>query len=121
MDAVNGFEAVTVSENGIEQVDSLVAVEISTMTGGYSLKVVGGTNNGKYMYGQNGSNALKFGTSASANTIEFDNGVATIISQTSVFVFNATSGQNRFRYYKPATVSGSPSTYLKPCIYMLAE
>ena len=121
VDGASDYESVAVTENGIEQKESLICVEITEIEGGYSLKVVGSTNDGKYMRGTSSKNELKFESTEQLNTISISDGLATIVSNTSELVFNNTSGQTRFRYYKPATVSGNPSVYLRPCIYMLAE
>ena len=76
-----------------------VAVTVAAMDGGYSVKTAAG-----YIYGQVGSNALKFGDTGQANTIAFVVGEGVkIISNTSVLRFNSASNNMRFRYYKSDT------------------
>ena len=76
-----------------------VAVTVAAMDGGYSVKTAAG-----YVYGVNGSNALKFGATDQANTIAFVVGEGVeIVSNTSVLRFNSASNNMRFRYYKSET------------------
>lgn len=75
------------------------------MTGGYSVKVNGGENDGKYLFGKSGENKLNFGTSPALNTFSFESNSVIMTSNTSVMRFNNTSGQNRFRYFKASTYS----------------
>ena len=110
VDAANGYTAATISNNSITS-DSAFAgeVTIATMNGGYSLSVSKG-----YMSGTSGNNKLNFGTTASANTITFESdGSATITSNTSVFRFNSSKDNLRFRYFKAATYTGQKAV----CLY----
>ena len=93
--------AVSISSSVIStKPDNASTITIASMTGGYSIKVNGGTNNGKFMYGASGSNIINFGTSAQLNTISYDgtNKCADIVSNTSHIRYNT-----RFRYYKSTT------------------
>lgn len=96
-DAVNGYTSATISGTTITAETAFAGeVTIAAMTGGYSLKAASG-----YMYGTKGDNELNFNTtSPQANTITITNGTAKIVSNTSIFQFNASSNQLRFRYYK---------------------
>jgi len=102
LDATSCYVSKSISSNTIED-DGFVTIAIAQMTGGYSIKVNGGTNNGKYVYGTSGSNKINFGNSASANTLGYESNSVTITSNTSVMRFN--TGENRFRYYKSTTYS----------------
>ena len=104
VDAVNGYVSKTISSNTIAD-DGLVTVTIAPMTGGYSVKVNGGANDGKYISGISGSNKLNFGTSPVLNTFTFESNNVKMVSNTSVMRFNNNSGQNRFRYFQSSTYS----------------
>lgn len=112
VDAVNGYISASITNN--DTISGTFAdgeVTIAAMNGGYSLKVANG-----YMSGTSGSNKLNFGTTASANTFEFNaDGTVKIISDTSVFTFNHASNQLRFRYYKSASYAsmGAVTLYKK--------
>lgn len=96
---------------------------ITALSGGYSIKVTSGTNINKYIYGTSGSNKVNFGATAVENTITWAaegvtiKGVASGTANTT-FVYNDTSGTERFRYYKDGTISGSGSAhYHLPQLY----
>lgn len=117
IDANSNYSTATISNSIITKPTSAASVTIASMNGGYSIKVNGGTNDGKYISGTSGSNTTNFGTSAVANSLTYSSGVD-IASNTSHFVFNSTSGTTRFRYYKSSTYSGS--AYKKPQLYKKA-
>ena len=100
VDAANCFQEATITEYSIED-DGFVTIIIAPMSGGYSIRINGGTNDGKYINGQSGSNTIKFGTTAALNTLEYVSDWVKITSNTSVMRYN-TDG-NRFRYYKSGT------------------
>ena len=102
VDATNCYVAKTINNNTIAD-DGMVSITIAAMTGGYSIKVNGGANNGKYIYGTSGSNKINFGNTASVNTLACESNSVTITSNTSVMRYN--TGENRFRYYKSSTYS----------------
>lgn len=112
VDEVNGYFSASITNN--DTISGTFAdgeVTIAAMDGGYSLKVANG-----YMSGTSGSNTLKFGTTASANTFEFNaDGTVKITSNTSVFTFNGASNQLRFRYYKSTSYGsmGAVTLYKK--------
>ena len=109
-DIVNGYVLATTDGDVIKansEVDA-VAVTVAAMEGGYSVNTAGG-----YIYGVEGSNALKFGVADQANTIAFVVGEGVeIISNTSVLRFNSASNQKRFRYYKSDTYEGQQPVQL---------
>ena len=117
IDANSNFKTTTISSGTTRKPNDAVSVTIASMTGGYSIKVNGGNNNGKYISGTKDSNTTNFNSSAVANTLTYSSGVD-IASNTSHFVFNSTSGTTRYRYYKSATYSGS--SYKRPQLYKLA-
>ena len=100
VDVQGCYSEKTITNNAITD-DGMVSIIIAPMTGGYSIKVNGGTNNGKYISGSSGSNALNFGTSAKLNTITFESDGIKITSNTSVMRFN--NNDHRFRYYKSSS------------------
>ena len=100
VDAVNGYVSKPISNNTIAD-DGVVSITIAPMSGGYSIRINGGTNNGKYIYGASGSNKINFGSNPSLNTLSYESNSVKIVSNTSVMRYNA--GENRFRYYKSTT------------------
>lgn len=111
--------AEAVIENGVisSKPDGAVTVTIASMNGGYSIKVNEGVNEGEYIYGKSGSNSIQFGSEAVANEITITGGLVTILSNSTSFRYNSTSGQDRFRYFKTTTTG---STYICPALYKLA-
>ena len=99
VDAANCYEIMTINGN-IISASNAVTISIAEMEGGYSILVNGGTNNGKYIYGQSGSNTIKFGTIPELNTLECESDGIKITSFTSVMRFNSASNNLRFRYFK---------------------
>ena len=102
VDAQNCFVEKTINDNTIAN-DDMVSITVAPMTGGYSIKVNGGPNNGKYIYGTSGSNKINFGNTASVNTLACETTGVTMTSNTSVMRYN--TSENRFRYYKSTTFS----------------
>ena len=84
--------------------DTASIIRIAEMEGGYSIQVVGGTNNGKYI-GQSGyTNGMSFNDSQLLNTISFSSDHVVITASGGCELrfnngTNATADQ-RFRYYK---------------------
>ena len=99
VDAANCYQTMTISGNSISA-SNAVTISIAEMEGGYSILVNGGTNNGKYIYGQSGSNIIKFGTSPELNTLVCESDGVKITSYTSVMRFNSANNNLRFRYFK---------------------
>ena len=104
LDAVSGCSKFTISENTIKATE-YVSIIIEKTATGYAIKLNGSTNDGKYIGGKSGSNALNFNATAQDNTIEYDTtkNWVKITSNTSVLTFNNASNQMRFRYYKAAS------------------
>ena len=103
VDAAKCNTTATISSNSVT--GDFVTVTIASMSGGYSIKVNGGSNAGKYIYGTSGSNKLNFGTTAQLNTLSYEVDWVKITSNTSVLTFNKTSSDMRFRYYKSSSYS----------------
>ncbi len=104
LEAVSNYQDVTITDNTIsaEEADAYKFI-IAAMDGGYSVQ----SASGLYISGTSGSNKLNAGSSAAANTISIDaSGNADIVSNTSHLRYNATSGQDRFRYYRSTSYSG---------------
>lgn len=105
VEASNCYATATISSGKISKPSGAVSLTIASMEGGYSIKVNGGTNNGKYIYGTSGSNGVSFGNAESVNTLALSGGDVTITSNTSFMQYNSSSGQDRFRYYKSGTTT----------------
>lgn len=102
VDAANGNVEATATDGTISGTD-FVTITVAPMEGGYSIKVNGGANDGKYISGTEGSNKLNFGTTAVLNTLAYEDGSVKIVSNTSVMRFNNAKDNMRFRYFKSAT------------------
>ncbi len=112
VDEVNSYVSKTISNDIIADDQSLITLTIASMSGGYSVKVNGGANNGKYIYGTSGSNKINFGTNPSLNTLSFESNGVKMVSNTSVMRFNNNSGQNRFRYFQSDTYTNQQPVQL---------
>ncbi len=117
VDASNSVKEFTVT-SGVVSASSAAVVElvVEAVTGGYTIKVKGGENNGKYIYGANNSNKVLFTdtvATAGVTTISYATNHVLLTSNTATFRYNSTSSQ--FRYYK---ASSSISNY--PQLYKLA-
>ena len=109
VDAASCYVSATISSGVIStKPDGAVSLIIAAMTGGYSIKVSGGTNNNKYIKGTSGRNALGFDASAQVNTISYATDCSDIVSNTSHIRWNT----NRFRYYKSSTYTSSEKVQL---------
>lgn len=109
VDANNSYTERPITDYTIADGD-MVSVIIAQMNGGYSIKINGGSNNGKYISGASNSNTISFGTSAKLNTIESESNGVKITSNTSVMRFN--NDGSRFRYYKASTYSSQQPVQL---------
>ena len=110
LDASNCTQDVTITDGTITGSD-FVYLTVAAMEGGYSIQINGSDNDGKYIYGQSGSNALKLGNEPALNTLEYDDSVI-ITSFTSVMRFNSAANQMRFRYFKAASYSNQQPVQL---------
>ena len=105
VDAVNGNVEATATDGTISGTD-FVTITVAPMEGGYSIKVNGGANDGKYISGTTDKNKLNFGADAALNTLVYEDGSVKITSNTSVMRFNNAKDNMRFRYFKSSTYSG---------------
>ena len=109
IDAVSNTQSISISSNSITTTSDFYFT-ITSKSGGYSIKGSGG----KYI-GSTGAdkNELLSDTSDKyTNTIAWDstNSCFTIRGSNSYLIYNSTSGQTRFRYYKPATCGSGVGT-----------
>ena len=111
VDAVNSYVSKTISSNTIAD-DGVISITIAPMSGGYSIRINGGTNNGKYIFGTSGSNKINFGSNPSLNTLSYESNSVKITSNSSVMRFNNNSGQNRFRYFQSSTYTNQQPVQL---------
>ena len=111
VDAASCYSEAPISDNAITT-DDVVSLNIAAMEGGYSIQVIGGTNDGKYIYGQSGSNAIKFGDEPTLNTLEYDGESVLITSFTSVMRFNNNASNYRFRYFMAASYTAQQAVQL---------
>ena len=68
---------------------------------GYSFKLNGGANAGKYLTAYSGRNKIVFSDSAKALSIKVENGVVKVLDGTAPFQFNKTNNDNGlwFRFF----------------------
>ena len=111
IDNTNCYVSKSISNNTIAD-DDFVTVTIASMTGGYSVKVNGGTNNGKYISGTSGSNKINFVTNPALNTFSYESNSVKMVSNTSVMRYNNNSGQDRFRYFQSSTYNNQQPVQL---------
>ena len=111
LDAVNGYEEMSINGGVITATDA-VTLLIAPMDGGYSIQINGGDNDGQYIYGQSGSNTIKYSADPVLNTLEYDGESVLMISNTSVMRFNSASNQLRFRYYKESSYTNQQPVQL---------
>lgn len=109
--STGGATSCSVSSGKIYNIPSeAVEIVIAAYNSGYSIKVKGGTNNGKYISGTSGSNKVNFSTSASEIAISYADNSVSMISNTSVMRFNNTNSM--FRFYKSASYTGQKTIQL---------
>lgn len=119
LDAASDFVEGTISNNVLEYQDGMAKISIEKMDVGYSLKILNGDKADNYISGKSGSNSIVYGTEAVANEITINNdGLVTILSNSTSFRYNATSGNDRFRYYKTTTTGDN---YHVPALYRYQE
>lgn len=112
VDATSCYVSKTISNDIIADDQSLITLTIAPISGGYSIKINGGTNNGKYIYGTSGSNKINFGTNPSLNTLSYESNSVKMVSNTSVMRYNNNSGQDRFRYFQSNTYTNQQPVQL---------
>mgnify|MGYP000212928611 CR=1 FL=1 len=99
VDASSCYETTTITDSKITLAPT-AKLNIASMTGGYSIKIIGGTNDGKYIGGTKNKNTIKFSNSSILNTIAYSSSAVAITSNSTTMKYNSASGQERFRYYK---------------------
>ena len=102
VDEANGNYAVTIENGKIAKLENSdqVSLVFEKMEGGYSIKINGGTNDGKYIGKTANSNGLNIGATKYLNEISFvDSAVSIKSSGGAYFRYNANSDQQRFRYF----------------------
>ena len=102
LDATGNTIAVTISDNIIAANATTNAAKftIAPMRSGYSIQAA----NGKYIGNNSNSNNLTSSETPLANTLTFNGGNIDIVSSGGAYLrYNATSGQERFRYFKSGT------------------
>ncbi len=112
LDAVNDYVAVTITDGKIEATDTIQESEFTIEKSGsnYVIKSASG-----YYIGQtSNANGLKSSTTTKySNTISMNSDdTVNIVSGGAYLRFNATSGQNRFRYYKSSSYTGQKAITL---------
>lgn len=110
VDTSGCVESVTISNNSITNPSSsVVTLEVATQGSGYSIKVVGGTNNGKYLDGKKSgtaeANGIYFSSTAVELTFSFETDWVKITAGLGQVLRynNAASNGNWFRFYKSTT------------------
>ena len=101
-DETNCYISKTITNNAIAN-DGYVTLTVAAMTDGYSVKVNGGSHDGKYISGTAGNNKLNFGDNPVVNTLSLESNNIIMTSNNSVMRFNNASGQDRFRYFKSSS------------------
>ncbi len=117
LDSASNGVAVTIADGKIADSADMaaIAVTIAAVEGGYSLQLA----DGNYIGNGTTSNKLYVDSEPYANTIALsdDDGVLITGSAGTVLRYNATSGQERFRFFKSSTYTSQ-----KPiALYKLAE
>lgn len=102
VDAASCYATATISSGSITGPANACTVTIAKMTGGYSVMVNGGTNDGKYIANNGSSNGIKFNNSASVTTLTYENNSVTMTCGGKKFRYNSASGNYRFRYFGSA-------------------
>ncbi|MBQ6192004.1 MAG: endonuclease [Bacteroidaceae bacterium] len=113
LDATKNTQSVTISGNAISASATVnaSAFTITAISGGYSIK----SASGYYIGNTSDSNGLSSSTTQSyTNAISFDgDGNANIKSSGGAYLrYNATSGQERFRYFKSSTYTSQKAIQL---------
>jgi len=98
-DAANCYVEATISDDVIAKPEGAATLTIAAITGGYSLLINGGTNDGKYITDNANNAALKFADAAYAATISYETDWTKILFSQRCIRYNSSSGKDRFRYY----------------------
>lgn len=112
VDAVNCYNYAPIDTNKIS-VSEAVTITLDSVVGGYSVKINGGSNDGKYISHSANSNGLSIGTTAATQVMSYsDNSVFMTNAAGAVMRFNKTSNQMRFRFYKTTSYSAQQPVQL---------
>ena len=98
LDSASNYANVTITDHTVSAAEGDPhKFTVSAVDGGYAIQAL----NGQYIGGKSGSNTLTTSADPLVNTFALTaEGDADIVSNTSHLRYNATSGQDRFRYYK---------------------
>lgn len=102
VDAVSNYVSTLIDDDRIDRSGSMAELVVEAVDGGYAVKVVGGTNDGKYISGGT-SNGTTFGTDPVPGEFIFNGSASTVkftTNGTTSFQFNSASDQQRFRFFK---------------------
>lgn len=112
IDAANNTVAVNITSGAIAATNALAASE-------WKIALISGTNysiqsaSGKYIGNAANSNALTTSAEALANTLSISSGDFGVVSAGGAYLrYNATSGQERFRYYKSSSYTSQQAIQL---------
>ena len=110
LDASGNTQAVAITDGALTLEDAEDYVfTIAEVTDGYSIKAA----SGKYIGHGSDANGLTASASALVNTISITDGNADIVGAGGAYLrYNATSGQDRFRYFKSSTYSSQKAIQL---------
>ena len=112
LDAAGNTISVTITDNKIVYTETLMKSTFAISKNGdsYSIK----SASGKYIGNKSNSNALTSNSTALENELSFKSKdeIDVISSGGAYLRYNATSGQNRFRYFKSGTYTGQKAIQL---------
>jgi len=113
----NGYVSGSVESGKMLKPEGAVKLNVAAMTGDnadkYSIQVIGGTNNNKYIGQSSNANGINFVDEAAANEISLSDNVFAIKSAGGAYLrFNATNTEMRFRYYKSSTYTSQQPVQL---------
>ncbi len=108
LDAASNNISVAIVDNAITLTEDNAYFTIATIDGGYSIQAA----NGKYIGQISNANGLKTQDTALVNSITFNAGNVDIVSGSAYLRYNATSGQDRFRYFKSGTYTSQQAIAL---------
>lgn len=112
LDAVSNTKEVTITNGEIEATDDMMDItfDIATNDTNYTVK----SKSGYYVGQTSNANGLKSdATTTYPNTFSLNNdGTVNVVSGNAYLRYNATSGQNRFRYFKSSTYTNQKAISL---------
>lgn len=111
LDIANNGISVTIADNkisGTEIIDASIFV-FEVVEGGFAIKSASGI----YISGKSGNNVIVEGSDPVANTVSISDGNAVIASNAASIMYNSSSGQERFRFYKDGSAQKAVALYKK--------